>query len=81
MVAASDNDGENVMGPSVWQMLIVLAIVIVLFGTKKLRNIGGDMGAAINNFREAVKGGEGTAMQEPKKLFEQVSESEDRQQS
>ena len=43
------------MGISVWQLLIVLVIVLLLFGTKKLRNMGGDLGAAIRNFRGAVK--------------------------
>ena len=43
------------MGPSFWQLLIVLVIVLLLFGTKKLRNIGGDLGSAIKSFRSAVK--------------------------
>ena len=43
------------MGISVWQLLIVLLIAVVLFGTKKLRNIGGDLGAAIKNFRSSMK--------------------------
>lgn len=46
------------MGISVTQLLIVLAIVIVLFGTKRLRNIGGDLGGAIKGFRSAMKDGE-----------------------
>jgi sec-independent protein translocase protein TatA len=46
------------MGISIWQLLIVLAIIILLFGTKKLRNIGGDLGNAIKGFRSAVKDGE-----------------------
>ena len=46
------------MGISIWQLLIVLVIVLLLFGTKKLRNMGGDLGAAIRNFRGAVKEGE-----------------------
>lgn len=45
-------------GISIWQLLIILAIVIVLFGTKKLRNMGGDLGSAIKNFRSAMKDGE-----------------------
>jgi sec-independent protein translocase protein TatA len=45
------------MGPSLWQLLIVLVIVLLLFGTKKLRNIGGDLGSAIKSFRGAVKDG------------------------
>ena len=46
------------MGISVTQLLIVLAIVIVLFGTKRLRNIGGDLGGALKGFRSAMKDGE-----------------------
>ncbi|GFO72300.1 sec-independent protein translocase protein TatA [Bathymodiolus japonicus methanotrophic gill symbiont] len=46
------------MGISVTQLLIVLVIVIVLFGTKRLRNMGGDLGGAIRGFRSAMKGGE-----------------------
>lgn len=46
------------MGISIWQLLIILLIAIVLFGTKKLRNIGGDLGAAIKNFRQSVRDGE-----------------------
>jgi sec-independent protein translocase protein TatA len=45
------------MGISPWQLLIVLAIVLLLFGTKKLRNLGGDLGSAIKSFRGAVKDG------------------------
>jgi len=40
---------------SIWHWLIVLAIVVVIFGTKKLRNLGGDLGAAIRNFKGALK--------------------------
>ncbi len=43
------------MGISIWQLLIVLAIVLLLFGTKRLRNMGGDVGSAIKNFKSAVK--------------------------
>lgn len=52
------------MGISVWQLLIVLLIVLLLFGTKKLRNMGGDLGAAIRNFRGAVKEGDAEAQEE-----------------
>ena len=45
------------MGISIWQLAIVLGIVILLFGTKKLRNMGGDMGSAINSFKKAMKDG------------------------
>lgn len=46
------------MGISVSQLLIILLIVIVLFGTKKLRNIGSDLGGAIKNFRNSMREGE-----------------------
>jgi sec-independent protein translocase protein TatA len=43
------------MGISIWQLLIVLAIIVLLFGTKKLRNIGADLGGAIKSFRGAMR--------------------------
>jgi sec-independent protein translocase protein TatA len=42
-------------GISIWQLLIVLAIVILLFGTKKLKNIGSDLGGAVKGFKGAMK--------------------------
>ncbi|MDD5388616.1 MAG: Sec-independent protein translocase subunit TatA [Gallionellaceae bacterium] len=39
---------------SIWHWLIVLVIVLVVFGTKKLRNIGGDLGGAVKSFKEAM---------------------------
>ncbi len=41
-------------GISIWQLLIVLAIVIMLFGTKRLRNIGGDLGSVIKGFKKSM---------------------------
>jgi sec-independent protein translocase protein TatA len=41
-------------GISLWQLLIVLVIVLLLFGTKKLRNLGGDLGSAIKGFKGAM---------------------------
>ena len=41
---------------SIWHWLIVLVIVLVIFGTKKLRNIGGDLGGAVKGFKDGVKG-------------------------
>jgi sec-independent protein translocase protein TatA len=43
------------MGISIWQLLIILAIVLVLFGAKRLRNIGSDLGGAIKGFRQAMR--------------------------
>ena len=42
-------------GIGVWQLLIILAIVVVLFGTKKLKGIGTDLGGAIKGFKGALK--------------------------
>ncbi len=42
-------------GISIWSLLLILAIVILLFGTKKLRNVGNDLGGAIRSFKKAVK--------------------------
>lgn len=44
-------------GISLWQLAIVLGIVILLFGTKKLRNIGGDLGSAVKGFKKAMNDG------------------------
>lgn len=41
-------------GLSIWELLIILAIVLLLFGTKRLKNIGSDLGNAIKGFRSAV---------------------------
>lgn len=49
------------MGFGVTELLIILAIVLVLFGAKKLRNIGGDLGGAIKNFKTAMKDEENTS--------------------
>ena len=46
------------MGISIWQLLILLAVVILIFGTKKLKNVGGDLGSAIKGFKSAVKDGD-----------------------
>jgi sec-independent protein translocase protein TatA len=49
------------MGISIWQLLILLAVVILIFGTKKLKNVGGDLGSAIKGFKSAVKDGDDKA--------------------
>lgn len=46
------------MGISIWQLLIILLIVVMLFGTKRLRGLGSDVGNAISGFRKAVNDGE-----------------------
>ena len=43
-------------GISIWQLLIILAIVVLLFGTKKLKNIGSDLGGAVKGFKDSLDG-------------------------
>ena len=43
------------MMPSIPQLLIVLVIVVLIFGAKRLRNLGGDLGSAVKGFKSAVK--------------------------
>lgn len=50
---------------SIWHWLIVLLIVIMVFGTKKLKNLGGDLGGAVKGFKDGLKDG-GTAPAEEK---------------
>ncbi|MDX1795953.1 MAG: Sec-independent protein translocase subunit TatA [Hydrogenovibrio sp.] len=57
------------MGISIWQLLIILAIVLVLFGAKRLRNVGTDLGSAIKGFKNAVK-------EEDKKSEEEAAAAE-----
>ncbi|MET0683467.1 MAG: Sec-independent protein translocase subunit TatA [Casimicrobiaceae bacterium] len=46
---------------SIWHWLIVLVVVLLIFGTKKLRNIGQDLGGAVKGFKDGVKSGEDAA--------------------
>jgi len=60
-------------GISIWQLLIILVIVLLLFGTKRLRNLGADLGNAIKGFRGAMREGEN----EPKAGEEKKIEHDD----
>lgn len=46
---------------SIWHLLIILVVVVIIFGTSKVRNIGSDLGGAIKNFRGAMKEEAGTS--------------------
>ena len=48
---------------SIWHRLIVLLVVVLIFGTKKLRNIGSDLGSAVKGFKEGMRSGEEASMQ------------------
>lgn len=41
-------------GISIWQLLIILVIILLIFGTKKLRNIGSDLGGAVKGFKDSM---------------------------
>ena len=60
------------MSPVHW--LIVLAVVLLIFGTKKLRNIGSDMGAAVKGFKDGMKNDE-AAKAEAEQATQQVAQS------
>lgn len=60
------------MGLSIWHLLVVLAIALVIFGTKKLRNFGGDVGGAIKNFKDAVRSEEEQKAETEKKSTARV---------
>jgi len=51
--------GFGGIGPG--SLILILVIVVLLFGTKKLRNVGGDLGGALKNFRKSMKDGEDEA--------------------
>ena len=60
---------------SIWHWLIVLVIVLVVFGTKKLRNIGSDLGGAVKGFKDGVKG-DAEAEKKPDQIPGQTIEGE-----
>jgi sec-independent protein translocase protein TatA len=63
---------EKIMGSfSIWHWLIVLAIVVMVFGTKKLKNVGTDLGAAVKGFKDGMK--DGTTSADPAAPPQQVT--------
>lgn len=60
------------MGISIWQLLIILLIVVMLFGTKRLRGLGSDLGSAISGFRKSVSEGDATVTTQPETAKHQV---------
>lgn len=61
-------------GISVWQLLIILVVVILIFGTKKLRTLGGDLGGAVKGFKKAMN--EDEKKQEAEKLENQQKDAQ-----
>lgn len=60
-------------GISIWQLIILLVIVVLVFGTKRLRNMGGDLGAAIKGFRKGMEDDKSDSDSAPEKLSEDAS--------
>ena len=61
-------------GISLWQLLIILLIVVLIFGTKRLKGIGSDLGGAVKGFRSAMQDGESDAKREQ---FQDKTKEED----
>lgn len=55
-------------GISIWQLLIIALIIVLLFGTKKLRTLGSDLGGALKGFKQAVKDDDKDAKTDPDQL-------------
>lgn len=62
------------MGISPTQLLVILAIVALLFGTKKLRHVGGDLGGAIKGFKKALNGDDATTADEQEPYTDKAPE-------
>ena len=60
---------------SIWHSLIVLLIVVMVFGTKKLRNMGSDLGGAVKGFKDGMKDGSAAADDKPATPAAQVANS------
>lgn len=58
---------------SIWHWLIVLLIVVMVFGTKKLRNIGSDLGGAVKGFKDGMKEGSAPPQEQPTAPTSQVT--------
>ena len=61
---------------SIWQWLIVLLIVVLVFGTKKLKNIGSDLGGAVKGFKDGMRDGQAPETPVPPQSQQQVTASQ-----
>ena len=73
-------------GISLWQLLIILLIVVLIFGTKRLKSIGGDLGGAVKGFRKAMNDSDSDDDDDQKQLEQnkpdaEFSEEHDRSQT
>ncbi len=59
---------------SIWHWVIVLLVVVLIFGTKKLKNIGADLGGAVKGFKDGIKAGGDAAAATPETPVQQVAQ-------
>jgi sec-independent protein translocase protein TatA len=64
----------GISGISIWQLLIILAIVVMLFGTKRLRSIGTDLGSAIKGFKKSMSDDEPEAKSNPQSIDDKTTQ-------
>ena len=65
-------------GISIWQLLIILLIVVMIFGTKRLTSLGGDLGSALKSFRRAMESNEDEkkSKEDPKRINSDETDAE-----
>ncbi len=68
-------------GISIWQLLIIALIVVLLFGTKKLRSLGGDLGGAVKGFKNAMSDEDKKALEEKNAAEKTAEKAEDKAES
>jgi sec-independent protein translocase protein TatA len=66
----------GISGISIWQLLIILAIVVMLFGTKRLRSIGTDLGSAIKGFKKSMSDDDSEKKDGPQNLDDKTAQEE-----
>ena len=64
---------------SIWHWLIVLVVVVLIFGTKKLKNVGSDLGSAVKGFKDGIKDGAGAPAEADAKAAQQQQVSTHKQ--
>lgn len=62
-------------GISIWQLVIILVIVLLIFGTKKFKNMGSDLGSAVKGFKSAMNEGEQAAEKKTTETLDNKAES------
>lgn len=69
--------GFGLAGISPMSLIIILVIVVVIFGTKRLRNAGGDLGGAVKNFKDSMRSGESEVNAKKEEAKEAIAQAKD----